>query len=78
MVKVKPFAAIRPPRELVSEVASKPYDVLNSVEAQNEASDKSLLHIIKPEIDFTPIADEHSKEVYDKAVDNFKLWRSNG
>ncbi len=78
MVKVKPFAAIRPPRELVAEVASKPYDVLNSLEAQNEASDKSLLHIIKPEIDFTPIADEHSKEVYDKAVDNFKVWRSNG
>ncbi len=78
MVKVKPFAAIRPPKEIVDEVASRPYDVLNSAEAKAEAGEKSLLHIIKPEIDFAPIADEHSQAVYDKAVENLKAWRSRG
>ncbi len=77
MVKVKPFAALRPPKEIAAEVASRPYDVLNSVEAKAEATEKSLLHIIKPEIDFDPIADEHSQEVYDKAVANFKKWQEN-
>ncbi len=78
MVKIKPFCGIRPPREYASEVASRPYDVLNSVEAKAEATERSLLHIIKPEIDFDPIADEHSEEVYQKAVDNFKAWRERG
>ena len=78
MVKVKPFAAIRPPKEIVKEVASRPYYVLNSKEAKAEAGEKSLLHIIKPEIDFDPIADEHSQPVYDKAVENFKLWQQRG
>lgn len=78
MVKVKPFAAIRPPKALVKEVASRPYDVLSSAEAQAEAGEKSLLHIIKPEIDFYPIADEHSQAVYDKAVENLKKWISKG
>ena len=78
MVKVKPFAAIRPPKEIEKEVASRPYDVLNSKEAKAEAGEKSLLHIIKPEIDFDPIADEHSQPVYDKAVENFKLWQQRG
>jgi uncharacterized protein (DUF1015 family) len=78
MVKVKPFAAIRPPKSMAAQVASRPYDVLNSAEAKAEAGEKSLLHIIKPEIDFDPIADEHSKEVYDKAVENFRLWQQRG
>ncbi len=78
MVKIKPFKGIRPPKEYAAEVASRPYDVLNSAEAQKEATERSLLHIIKPEIDFTPIADEHSQEVYDKAVENFTAWQSNG
>ena len=78
MVKIKPFAAIRPPKQYASEVASRPYDVLNSVEAQAEATERSLLHIIKPEIDFTPIADEHSEEVYQKAVENFQRWQAEG
>lgn len=78
MVKVKPFAALRPPKALAQEVASRPYDVLNSKEAKAEAGEKSLLHIIKPEIDFEPIADEHSQQVYDKAVENFKLWQEKG
>lgn len=78
MVKVKPFAAIRPPKALAAEVASRPYDVLNSIEAKAEAGEKSLLHIIKPEIDFDPIADEHSPEVYDRAIENLKKWMDNG
>lgn len=78
MVKVKPFAAVRPPKALAQEVASRPYDVLNSKEAKAEAGEKSLLHIIKPEIDFDPIADEHSQQVYDKAVENFRLWQEKG
>ncbi len=78
MVKIKPFKAVRPPKELAKEVASRPYDVLNSAEAKAEAGEKSLLHIIKPEIDFDPIIDEHSKEAYDKAVENFKKWQEKG
>ncbi len=78
MVKVKPFCGIRPPKELAAEVASRPYDVLNSQEAKEEATERSLLHIIKPEIDFDPIADEHSQQVYDKAVENFKKWKDKG
>ena len=78
MVKIKPFKGIRPPANLAKEVASRPYDVLNSVEAKAEAGEKSLLHIIKPEIDFDPIIDEHSTEAYDRAVENFKRWQQNG
>ena len=78
MVKIKPFKGVRPPKDIASEVASRPYDVLNSIEAKVEAGEKSLLHIIKPEIDFDPIADEHSQPVYDKAVENFKKWQANG
>ena len=77
-MKIKPFAGVRPPKELASEVASRPYDVLNSEEAKAEAGEKSLLHIIKPEIDFDPIADEHEQRTYDKAVENFKKWQENG
>ena len=78
MVKIKPFAALRPPVPLVEEVAARPYDVLNSAEAKAEAGEKSLLHITKPEIDFDPIIDEHSGQAYDKAVANFRLWQERG
>ena len=78
MVRIKPFRGIRPPKQYASEVASRPYDVLNSAEAKAEATERSLLHIIKPEIDFDPIADEHSQEVYEKAMENFRLWREKG
>ena len=78
MVKVKPFAALRPPKAFAKEVASRPYDVLNSKEAKEEATEKSLLHIIKPEIDFDPIIDEHSQPAYEKAMDNFKKWQKKG
>ena len=65
MVRIKPFRGIRPPKQYASEVASRPYAGLTSAEANAEATERSLLHIIKPEIDFDPIADEHSQEVYD-------------
>ncbi len=78
MVKIKPFCGIRPPKQYAAEVASRPYDVLNSVEAKAEATERSLLHIIKPEIDFDPIADEHSEEVYQKAMANFARWQEEG
>jgi uncharacterized protein (DUF1015 family) len=78
MVKVKPFAAVRPPRDIVEEVAAPPYDVLNSVEAKNMAGEKSLLHITKPEIDFDPILPDHDRRVYDEAVKNFAEWQKKG
>ena len=78
MVRIKPFRAVRPPKEHAAEVASRPYDVLNSAEAKAEATERSLLHIIKPEIDFDPIADEHSQPVYEKAVENFRKWQREG
>ena len=80
MAKVKPFKGVRPPRELVTQVASRPYDVLNSEEARAEAAgnEKSLYHIIKPEIDFAPGQNEHAPEVYEKAVDNFRLFQDRG
>lgn len=80
MAKIKPFKGVRPPKELVSEVASRPYDVLNSEEARKEAegNEKSLYHIIKPEIDFEPGTDEHDERVYDKAVENFNMFQDKG
>ena len=78
MVRIKPFAAVRPPKEIVREVAARPYDVLNSAEAKAEATEKSLLHITRPEIDFTPMVDEHSDLAYGKAVENFRSWQEKG
>lgn len=80
MAKIKPFKGVRPPQQMVTEVASRPYDVLNSEEARQEAEGnaKSLYHIIKPEIDFAPGTDEHDPCVYDKAVENFNAFQENG
>ena len=80
MAIVKPFRGVRPPKEYVAQVASKPYDVLNSEEARTEAvgNEKSLYHIIKPEIDFEPGTDEHDPKVYEKAVENFRKFQENG
>lgn len=80
MAKVKPFKGVRPPKSMVEEVVSRPYDVLNSEEARKEAegNEKSLYHIIKPEIDFAPGTDEHDPKVYDKAVENFKMFQDKG
>jgi uncharacterized protein (DUF1015 family) len=80
MAKVKPFKGIRPPKELIEKVASRPYDVLNSEEARKEAegNEMSLYHIIKPEIDFPAGTDEHSEPVYAKAVENFHAFQEKG
>jgi len=80
MATVKPFKGVRPPRELVEQVASRPYDVLNSEEARAEAegNPRSLYHIIKPEIDFEPGTDEHDPRVYEKAAANFEKFQREG
>lgn len=80
MASVKPFCGIRPPKNLVDKVASKPYDVLSSEEARQEAegNEMSLYHIIKPEIDFPAGTDEHAPCVYDKAVENFAHFKQQG
>ena len=77
---IKPFKGVRPPKQYVKEVASRPYDVLNSEEARKEAegNEKSLYRIIKPEIDFPIGKDEHDADVYEKAVENFQLFQDNG
>lgn len=80
MAIIKPFKGIRPPKNLVEQVASRPYDVLNSEEARKEAegNEKSLYHIIKPEIDFPAGTDEHDACVYDKAAENFAMFQEKG
>ncbi len=80
MAVIKPFKGIRPPKALVEQVASRPYDVLNSDEARAEAegNEKSLYHIIKPEIDFPIGTDEHDPAVYTKAAENFQKFQDNG
>ena len=80
MATVKPFKGLRPPKDMVTEVASRPYDVLNSDEARQEAhgNPKSLYHIIKPEIDVEAGTDEHDARVYGKAVDNFLAFQDRG
>jgi len=77
---VKPFKGIRPPKDLVEQISSRPYDVLNSDEAREEASgnEKSLYRIIRPEIDFPPGTHEHDPIVYSKAAENFKAFQANG
>ncbi len=79
-MKIKPFRGIRPPKDLVEQVSSRPYDVLNSEEARAEAAgnEKSLYHIIKPEINFPPGTDEHDERVYGAAVEQFKLFKEKG
>lgn len=80
MAIIKPFKGVRPPKELVEQVASRPYDVLNSEEAREEAkgNEKSLYHIIRPEIDFPVGKDEHDADVYEKAAENFRMFQEKG
>lgn len=79
-MKIKPFKGIRPPKKYVEQVQSRPYDVLNSAEARAEAAgnEKSLYHIIKPEIDFPVGTDEHDPKVYEKAAQNFQMFQDKG
>lgn len=80
MVKVKPFRGLRPPKAIVAKVAARPYDVLSSDEARDEASgnEVSLYHITRPEIEFPKGTDEHCSEVYRRAVDNFHAFQAKG
>lgn len=80
MATIKPFKGIRPPRDLVEKVESRPYDVLNSEEARQEAGDNemSLYHIIKPEIDFEQGTSEYDPRVYEQAARNFAKFQQNG
>lgn len=80
MAIIKPFKGIRPPKEYVEEVESRPYDVLDSDEARAEAGDneKSLYHIIKPEINFEPGTSEYDPKVYESAAQHFKMFQDKG
>lgn len=80
MAVIKPFKGIRPPKDLVEQVESRPYDVLDSEEARAEAGDneKSLYHIIKPEIDFPVGTSEYDPKVYEKAAENFQKFQDKG
>jgi len=80
MAVIKPFKGVRPPKNIVQEVVSRPYDVLSSLEARLEAegNEKSLYRIIKPEIDFEEMIDEHHPDVYQRAVDNFNKFQEKG
>jgi len=80
MAILKAFKGLKPPQKIVEKLASRPYDVLNSEEARAEAEGNpySLLHIIKPEIDLPEDVDHYAQEVYNKAKENFDLFRSKG
>lgn len=80
MATIKPFRGIRPPKHLVEAVESRPYDVLDSAEARLEAGDneKSLYHIIKPEINFPEGTSEYDPRVYESAADNFRKFQERG
>ena len=80
MVVVRPFKGLRPPKEIVKKLASRPDDVMNSEEAREEAkgNEYSLLHVTKAEIDLPVGTDEHSQAVYDKVVENFKAFQDKG
>ena len=80
MAIIRPFKGIRPKRELAEQVASRPYDVLDSREARVEADGNpySFLHVIKPEIDLPEETDLYSQPVYDKARENFSRMRQEG
>jgi uncharacterized protein (DUF1015 family) len=80
MALIQPFKALRPKPESAEKVASRPYDVLNSAEAKEEAKGNplSFLHVTKAEIDLPDNIDIHSQAVYDKAKDNLKGLLDNG
>ena len=80
MATIKPFRGYRPPKAIAKQVSSRPYDVLNSEEAREEAkgNEMSLYHIIKPEIDFPAGTDEHDERVYKKARENFDMFKQKG
>ncbi len=80
MAILKTFKGLRPPQKIAQQLASRPYDVLNSQEARTEVigNEYSLLHIIKPEIDLPVGIDEHDEAVYNKAKENLDAFRTKG
>jgi len=80
MAIIKPFKGLRPPKSIVEEVASLPYDVMNSDEATNmvEGKKASLLHITRAEIEFNKGTDPHDEKVYKRAKDNFEDFQKKG
>ena len=80
MAIIKPFRGIRPPKNLVEQVESRPYDVLDSDEARAEAAgnEKSLYHIIKPEINFPEGTSEYDPRVYESAAEHFQMFQDKG
>ncbi len=80
MATVKPFRGLRPPRDVVGRVESRPYDVLSSEEARAEAGDNemSLYHIIKPEINFPEGTSEYDPRVYESAAEQFQKFQNRG
>ncbi len=80
MAIIRPFKGLRPPKEIASTLACLPYDVMNSEEAAQMAKGKpeSLLHITKAEIDCPAGTDVHSEEVYNKAVENYNMFKEKG
>ncbi len=80
MAIIKPFKGLRPPKHIAANLASLPYDVMNSEEAAQMAKNKpeSLLHITRAEIDCPPGTDIHSETVYKKAAENFQLFKNKG
>ena len=80
MAIIKPFKGLRPPKNMVEEVACLPYDVMNSEEATNMVVGKnaSLLHITRAEIEFNKGTDPHEEKVYTRAKDNFEAFQEKG
>ena len=80
MVRVQPFAAVRPLPNLAARVASVPYDVVNVAEAQQLAADNpySFLHVIRSEIDLPADTDPHGAAVYEKAAETFQRFQDEG
>lgn len=80
MAVVKPFRGLRPPSEIAADLSCLPYDVMNTAEARKMAHGRevSLLHITRSEIDLPPETDVHADVVYDKSVQNFRLWQERG
>src|SRR6476659_8599735 len=79
MAHIKPFRALRPHNQYAAQVASRPYDVLNTEEARKEAGANllSFLHVTKSEMDLPVDTDPYHPSVYQKASENLKQLVSN-
>lgn len=80
MAILRPFKGLRPPTEIAKDLASRPYDVLDSSEARKEADGNqySFLRVVKPEIELPENTDLYSQQVYNKALENFNKFIEKG